>query len=90
VDVCAGAGVAGAADVDASGAGAGFGSLGCRSIWSAQSAVDALALQPYLVHDADNEPLLLNLVGLNGVLILKDFACGARSANSPGGYRAWD
>lgn len=29
----------------------------------------------YLVHDTDNETLLLNLVGLDGLLILQNLAC---------------
>lgn len=30
---------------------------------------------PYLVNHANNKPLLLDLVGLDGVFILKDLAC---------------
>jgi hypothetical protein len=30
----------------------------------------------YLVHHADDEALLLNLVGLDGVLIFENLACG--------------
>jgi hypothetical protein len=33
-----------------------------------------LALQAYLIHDANDEPLLLNLVRLDGILILENLA----------------
>jgi hypothetical protein len=35
----------------------------------------ALQLQAYLIHDTNDETLLLNLVRLDGILILENFAC---------------
>ncbi len=53
--------------------------------WAASDVVSPLAVAQtisfaaYLVHDTDDEPLLLDLVRLDRVLILEDFACGAGS-----------
>lgn len=63
---------------DDAAAAAGLGSaLGCKlsvartlSKWVANVAMG----EDYLIHHADDESFLLNLVGLDGVLILQDFA----------------
>lgn len=78
VDACAEAGVAGTAEEeDAAGAAAGAG-LG----WEKKTTLAVtttlgqwLFCRTYLVYDTDNKALLLNLVGLNGVLILENLAC---------------
>jgi hypothetical protein len=76
----------GAVEEDVSGAGAGFGSLG----WSHQKKMLEVSRLPvgdvmlisHLVHDADDETLLFDLVRLNSFLVLQDFACQTKSAIS--------
>jgi hypothetical protein len=48
--------------------------LGLNWMLLARHDVGAHVIQTYLVHYADHETLLLNLVGLDRVLILENFA----------------
>ncbi len=48
-------------------------------IVSPWAVAQTISFAAYLVHDTDDETLLLDLVGLDRVLILENFACGAES-----------
>ena len=77
----AGAGVAGAADEEepaALGSALGYAFVSRE----ASRGPDLVAGSSYLVHDADDEALLLNLVGLDGVLVLQDLTCCLRQQSS--------
>lgn len=72
VEAAGWAGVAGTFEVEA----AGLGSLGCCGI-SLSEALSERGEISYLVHHAHNKAFLLDLVGLDRLLILQDLACGS-------------
>lgn len=79
----AGAGVEGVALLDDAAAGFGYDS-GQRGSWLWHTADGRTNLGDH----ANNEAFLLNAVRLDGVCILKDFACAMESAAVTGGCRA--
>lgn len=80
VEAAGWAGVAGTFEVEAAGLGSlGYGKGGLASCVGRGSetryAGACRSIMPYLVYHAHNKALLLNLVGLDRLLILEDLAC---------------